>query len=175
MLAKLKKAKYSFLSWEHCLFYSFSSCRRESRKKLTVKTTWKLLCPSWNNFFSDLWSSRSAFTHVLWSCCKLCKPSLAWVMTRYFTQMTKILFQVRNHKYTHFITSKDIQVYLPLHSIDLPLGHWSALYTSDPKSTSHRLCVMWTDGTVVEFGLCILWLLVRSPVVELTVCTADET
>ena len=26
----------------------------------------------------------------------------------------------------------------------------------------HHLCVIWTDGSVVEFRLCILWLLVRS-------------
>ena len=29
--------------------------------------------------------------------------------------------------------------------------------------------------SVVEFWLCILWLLVQSPLVEITVCTADET
>ena len=34
--------------------------------------------------------------------------------------------------------------------------------------------VMWAEGSVVEFWLCILWLLVRSPVVMM-VYTADET
>ena len=36
------------------------------------------------------------------------------------------------------------------------------------KLIRHLLCMIWT-------GFCILWLLVRSPVVEITVCTADET
>ena len=34
---------------------------------------------------------------------------------------------------------------------------------------------MWIDGTVVEFRLSILWLLLRSPMVEITVYPSDET
>ena len=38
-----------------------------------------------------------------------------------------------------------------------------------------RLYAAWTGGSVIEFQLCIVWLLVRSPVVEITVYTADKT
>ena len=34
---------------------------------------------------------------------------------------------------------------------------------------------MWTDGSVVEFQLCFLWLPVQSPRGEIMVYTADET
>ena len=34
---------------------------------------------------------------------------------------------------------------------------------------------MWIGGSVVEFQLCILWLLVRSPLVEITVFTVDKS
>ena len=35
--------------------------------------------------------------------------------------------------------------------------------------------MIWADGSVVEFRLCNLWSLVRFPVLEITVYTADET
>ena len=38
----------------------------------------------------------------------------------------------------------------------------------------HHLCAIWTVGSIVEFRLCNLWLLVQSPVVEIMVYTADE-
>ena len=39
----------------------------------------------------------------------------------------------------------------------------------------HHLCVIQTVGSVVDFRLCNLWSLVWSPVVEITVYTAEET
>ena len=39
----------------------------------------------------------------------------------------------------------------------------------------HRLYAAWTGGPVVDFWLYILWLLIRSPVVDIPVYTADET
>ena len=39
----------------------------------------------------------------------------------------------------------------------------------------YRLYVAWTSSPMVEIGFCILWLLVRSPVVEIPVYTGDET
>ena len=38
-----------------------------------------------------------------------------------------------------------------------------------------HLCVMWIDGSVVEFQLCVLCSQVQCPVVEITVYTTDET
>ena len=39
----------------------------------------------------------------------------------------------------------------------------------------YNLCAIWTDGSVVEFWLCNLRLLVQSLVVEITIYTADES
>ena len=44
-----------------------------------------------------------------------------------------------------------------------------------PENLWCHLRVIWTGGSFVEFRHCNLWSLVRSPVVEIMVYTADET
>ena len=42
-------------------------------------------------------------------------------------------------------------------------------WQSRNSTTKRHLCVIWTDGSVVEFWLCNLWLLVWSPEVDIMV------
>ena len=44
-----------------------------------------------------------------------------------------------------------------------------------PHISDAKLYAAWTGGPVVEFRLYMLWLLVRSPAMEITVYIADET
>ena len=48
-------------------------------------------------------------------------------------------------------------------------------WNSATEQIWYHLCAIWTVDSVVEFRLCNLWSLVRSPVVEIAVYTADET
>ena len=64
----------------------------------------------------------------------------------------------------HFIFQVE-ELYCELNYHDLKSGE----YLPATYGNTGHLCVMWIDGSVVEFWLCILWSLVRSTVGEIMV------